>query len=208
MDALTSLASHLTCGATVANLTLPSGGPSVRVGGALTPNPSRPVVPAGDGCDLLRYWLLQWEPHMGRLAWGGLKGLLRGEVLYTPDNPVTRSIVTAANKTFDTFHQVRTKAQTLGSVYSSVRNIKEYTAAATTITNLLSSEFYMEMVDSNLNEKYTVDLGMFEGADLRGQVEQVEAGLPFMELIDMFTSSLSCMEANRFVKNTNCTTFR
>ena len=41
---------------------------------------------------------------------------------------------------------------------------------------------------------------MFEGADLRGQVEQVEAGLPFMELIDMFTSSLSCMEANRFVE--------
>ena len=172
----------------------------MRFGGALHANSSAPVVAAGDGCDLVRYWLLQWEPYMGRLAWGGLRGLLRGHVLYTPDNPVTRAIITAANRTFDTFHQFRTRAQTLGGVYSSVRNIKEHTAAATTITTLLASDFYMEMVDSNLNDKYTVDLGMFEGADLRGQVEEVEAGLPFLELIDMFTTSLSCMEADRFVE--------
>ena len=76
--------------------------------------------------------------------WGVLQGLLRGRVLYTPDNPVVREIIAKANKTLEVFGEFRENSQTLGNVYMHLKHLDEYEGAAAILTTLFFSEFYNE----------------------------------------------------------------
>jgi hypothetical protein len=206
-DNVFSLLSHITCGSLVANLTsaapLHPTAPSalnLRPGeqlASLAANSSAPLAPWPEGCSLIYYSLTQWEGWTGKVIWSFLRPILQGEVLYTPDNEVTASIIRTANKTFAAFAEFRSNVQAFGGVYSDVRNINMYKGDAGVLTGLLFSDFYTELADSYLADKYSVNLTDFKDQNLTRQLEVVEAGLPFMDIINILAESLSCMRTDR-----------
>ena len=205
VDQLTSLTSHLTCGSTVANLTnsenppQPPDPPSPGLTSLEAKNTSAPIIPLPGGCSLLYYSLIQWQPWTGQLVWGVLQGLLRGQVLYTPDNAVVREIIKKANKTFELFGEFREKSQTLGNVYTDLKHVNEYKGAADIITTLFSSNFYIELSDSALNDKYGLDMKSLEGSNVSRMVVDINERLPAIQVFNLLTNTLSCLETDRFV---------
>ena len=204
VDQLTSLTSHLTCGSTLANLTnseepQPLDPPSPGLTSLETKNSSAPLIPLPRGCSLLYYSLIQWQPWTGQLVWGVLQGLLRGQVLYTPDNPVVREVIKKANKTFEVFDQFREKSQTLGNVYTDLKHLDEYEGAAAIITTLFSSNFYNELSESALKDKYGLDMRALEGTNVSRMVAEINERLPVIQVFNLLTNSLSCLETDRFV---------
>ena len=204
VDQLTSLTGHLTCGSTLANLTnsedpKPLDPPSPGLATLETKNTSAPIIPLPRGCPLLYYALIQWQPWTGQLVWGVLQGLLRGQVLYTPDNEVVREVIKKANKTFEVFGQFREKSQTLGNVYTDLKYVDEYEGAAATITTLFFSNFYKELSDSALKDKYGLNMKAMEGTNVSRMVTEIKERLPAIQVFNLLTNSLSCLETDRFV---------
>ena len=202
VDQLTSVTSHLTCGSTLANLTHKDPQPVQPPSPGLTnleANTSAPIIPLPNGCSVLYYSLIQWQPWTGQLVWGVLQGLLRGRVLYTPDNPVVREIIAKANKTLEVFGEFRENSQTLGNVYTHLKHLDEYEGAAAILTTLFFSEFYNELSDSALQEKYGLDMKSLEGANVSRMVKDVNDRLPSIQVFNLLTNSLSCLETDRFV---------
>ena len=205
VDQLTSLTSHLTCGSTLANLTNSEEpqpldpDPSPGLTSLETKNSSAPLIPLPRGCSLLYYSLIQWQPWTGQLVWGVLQGLLRGQVLYTPDNAVVREVIKKANKTFEVFDQFRENSQTLGNVYTDLKHLDEYEGAAAIITTLFFSNFYNELSESALKDKYGLDMKALEGTNVSRMVAEIKERLPVIQAFNLLTNSLSCLETDRFV---------
>ena len=199
VDQLTSLTSHLTCGSTLANLTLSEDLEPTSPGlTGLGENTSTPIIPMPTGCDLLYHTLVHWQPWTGQLVWGVLQGILRGQVLYTPDNLVVREIIQKANKSFEVFAEFREKSQTLGDIYLDLKNVAEYKVAASIITNLFFSNFYTELSDSDLQDKYGLDMRSMERANVSRMLNDIKDSLPALQVFNLLTNSLSCLETDRF----------
>ena len=204
VDQLTSLTSHLTCGSTLANLTNSDGPqpldpPSPGLTSLEAKNTTAPIIPLPGGCSLLYYSLIQWQPWTGQLVWGVLQGLLRGQVLYTPDNAIVHDIIKKANKTFEVFGEFREKSQTLGNVYADLKHVDQYEGAAAIITTLFSSNFFIELSESALQDKYGLDMKSLEGSNLSRMVKEIKERLPAIQVFNLLTNSLSCLETDRFV---------
>ena len=102
-----------------------------------------------------------------------------------------------ANRSFEVYQEFRTNAQTLGDVYDSFKDIQNYVESAKILTELLFSEFYADLAESNLNNKYEINLTDFKSQNVTKRAAQVEAGLPILQVVNMLTSSLSCMRTDR-----------
>ena len=168
-----------------------------------TGNDSVPDTPQhlDDGCSAITDQLDKtWA---GRVIWRFLEKIFRGDILYTPENTITREIMQKANYTFMVFDEFRSYVQPFGMLFVDMKHIEEYQEHAEIMTQLFFSNFFEDLSKSNIKETYDMDLEEFIDQNITEACESIQETLPLLEVTFTLGRSLSCMKTDRMISKTS-----
>uniref|UniRef100_A0A4W4EA14 P-type phospholipid transporter n=1 Tax=Electrophorus electricus TaxID=8005 RepID=A0A4W4EA14_ELEEL len=94
--------------------------------------------------------MLKGTPSL-RLFWASLRPLLQGRVLYTPDTPFTRKVITEANRTFSALSKVGELAHTWLDYEDEIWNFFQNSTQINTLRVLLQDPVFAAVLDQHLN---------------------------------------------------------
>ena len=111
----------------------------------------------------------------------------RGEILYTPRNPITENLMKNFNKSFETFEEFRSFAQPFGSLYVHLKDIENYKDRAELLTTLLNSRFFEEYSESNIGSVYGIDFQQFKNSNATSLYESIKNNLNVLDVTNQAT---------------------
>ncbi|XP_046362068.2 uncharacterized protein LOC124139094 isoform X1 [Haliotis rufescens] len=149
----------------------------------------------GDFCQQL-YNDIQSQ-NLGSIIWAYLKPIMRGKILYTPDTPLTRQIISKANNVFDVLKDVQRVAKAWSVGTPNLMAMTDKAKQMGAVKDILKNDFITSLLKqtSGLDAKQlltgieALDSGNFNSSSMKGM--KVAA--------DLLVNYTSCMELERFV---------
>ncbi|XP_035829835.1 uncharacterized protein LOC101860234 [Aplysia californica] len=90
------------------------------------------------------------QSSIGSILWTYLKPVLRGKILYTPDNAATRAIIAEANTTFKDMAEVYRVAKLWAEETPNLMAMVDAAAGATELKEALENEFVQGLLESTV----------------------------------------------------------
>ncbi|XP_061877711.1 retinal-specific phospholipid-transporting ATPase ABCA4-like isoform X1 [Entelurus aequoreus] len=87
-----------------------------------------------------------------RIVWNSLKPMLMGKILYAPDSPAVRTIITNANSTFEELRRLKTMGKAWEEVAPQIWAFFQDGVQVKMIRNILQNPSLMDFIDRSLEE--------------------------------------------------------
>ncbi|ESO87425.1 hypothetical protein LOTGIDRAFT_127778, partial [Lottia gigantea] len=130
---------------------------------------------------------------LGSIIWAYLKPILRGKILYTPDNDLTRQIVTEANNIFDILVEVRNVARAWVTGSPGLKAMVEEAKNMGDLKKALKNDFIKNLIQStagvNTDELMdglaALESDQFDMQQLNGMQTAAELLLNYTECVEL-----------------------
>uniref|UniRef100_A0A8C5FDV1 ABC transporter domain-containing protein n=1 Tax=Gadus morhua TaxID=8049 RepID=A0A8C5FDV1_GADMO len=170
------------------------------------PPPPPPLPPAPGGfCETL-ITTLEETPGL-RYLWGALRPLVQGKVLYTPDTPAARLLVTQANATFNALATLKELSDSWEEVGPRIWTFLNSSSIVEQLRVSLEDPVFAAFLDQQLNGT-GLSSALIAGFLYNGPPEERPPGGPQSDWRDvyraagqaaaMFSQLLGCLDLNKF----------
>uniref|UniRef100_A0AAQ5X1S9 P-type phospholipid transporter n=1 Tax=Amphiprion ocellaris TaxID=80972 RepID=A0AAQ5X1S9_AMPOC len=142
-----------------------------------------------------------------RYFWSAVKPLLLGRVVYTPDTPAARLLVTEANSTFDALAKIKELADSWDELGPRVWDFFQNSTQINTMRALLANPVFAAALDERLNST-GLTAEMIRNFLYNGPPEDRPPGAPPFDWRDAYNSTtqilqliskfLGCFDLNKF----------
>lgn len=133
---------------------------------------------------------------IGSIVWAYVKPILRGKILYTPDNEITRTILAKANSTFAGLEELRRVAAIWAEQSSNLNSLMDFANDTKDITEALQNDFIQGVVEATAGIKSDAILKSLESLQNGNfDLSQMKNLKMAAEVIANYSS---CILTNRF----------
>lgn len=132
----------------------------------------------------------------GPIVWGFFKPILRGKILFSPNNNKTQLIMKELNGTFNSIAKFIDILHAWGEGTSGLQYLQKHEYTLEKMKNLLQSDAVQPLVSQVIGDDASNILKGFNISSLRNQISNV-SGL--LDLVQLVGNMSQCFELNRFI---------
>ena len=129
------------------------------------------------------------EMQGGPVIWSFLKPVFAGKILFTPDTPVTRQIMTKMNGTVNFIAKFK---KSLEAFASTIVSLQKFYNNSDTNTRMQTMQLVVDVIEQHFS-------GVFEDLEAKKLMQQVDNSGGLLGLIQFISDVTQCFELNRFV---------
>ena len=101
------------------------------------------------------------------------------------------------NSTYETISTFQQYSIPFGNLYYYIRNIESYDNQAKILTQLLSSEFYQDFIESDISDKYDFNFQQMKNKNVTELTDSLKENTKYFKMVNKFTKAIECIETNR-----------
>ncbi|XP_023236601.1 ATP-binding cassette sub-family A member 1-like [Centruroides sculpturatus] len=132
----------------------------------------------------------------GPIVWGFFKPILRGKILFSPNNIKTQLIMKELNRTFNSITRFIDILHAWGEGTSGLQYLQKHEHKFEKMKKLIQSDAVQPLISQVIGDDASNILKGFNIASLRNQISNV-SGL--LDLVQLVGNMSQCFELNRFV---------
>ncbi|XP_059170728.1 uncharacterized protein LOC131952183 [Physella acuta] len=144
----------------------------------------------------LSFYQVIRESSLGSLIWAYVKPILRGKILYTPDNPATRAILAKANKTFSDIEELNRISKLWATKADGLQSLLDLANDTEDLRHAMDNDFIKSIVEASsglTSAALTSSLDALQSNSI--DASQLNALKTAAEVISNYSS---CILTNRF----------
>jgi len=125
----------------------------------------------------------------GPIIWSFLKPIFSGKILYTPDNQLTRSIISRMNQSVEVLSKIK---GTFDSAIETMTSVDKFYRSAERETRLQVVRVLIDFLNQHLE-------GIFDSLSAERVVDKIDNSRGLLSLLKFLTDITQCIELGRFV---------
>lgn len=125
----------------------------------------------------------------GPIIWSFLKPVFSGKILYSPDNIVTREIITKMNKTVSMMSHFKS---TLDAWTQTVTSLQNFYKASAPEARLQAAQVFIDFLDHHFE-------GLFKGLEAPKLMDKLDKSNGLLSLLKFISDVTQCFQLERFV---------
>lgn len=125
----------------------------------------------------------------GPMIWSFLKPLFSGKILYTPDNQLTRSIISRMNHSVEVLSKIK---GTFNSTIETMISVEKFYRSAERETRLQAVRVLIDFLNQHLE-------GILDGLSAERVVDKIDNSKGLLSLLKFLTHITQCIELERFI---------
>lgn len=132
----------------------------------------------------------------GKIIWSYVKPLLRGRILYAPDSPAIKKVMSLANQTFFELENLKNLMSNLEKTLTGLANLSEIDEKLKDFKEVMESEIMKTAMKAMSKGKFSSDFFSYDFSEVAWVLKKATK---IFKMLEMLNSLLDCILVDRMV---------